>query len=81
MHLKEGQALHSISGYDGEETKHGYKVFGPLNIRRLMDEVPLRVRRNTEAIRRRRQAPSSSTEHVPSSFNIDSITAPLRFDG
>lgn len=71
---------HVFGGYDGEETKHGYKVFGPLNIRRLMDEVPLRVRRNTEAIRRRRQAPSSSTEHVPSSFNIDSITAPLRFD-
>ncbi|VDO28023.1 unnamed protein product [Haemonchus placei] len=57
---------HVFGGYDGEETKHGYKVFGPLNIRRLMDEVPLRALR--------RQASSNAFTA------IDSITAPLRFD-
>ncbi|CAD6193632.1 unnamed protein product [Caenorhabditis auriculariae] len=39
---------HAFGGYDGEEAKQGYKVFGPLRIRRLMDEVPLRQRRNAE---------------------------------
>ncbi|CAI5451245.1 unnamed protein product [Caenorhabditis angaria] len=36
---------HVFGGYNGEETKNGYKVFGGLNIRRLMDEVPLRQKR------------------------------------
>ncbi|ULT92782.1 hypothetical protein L3Y34_010106 [Caenorhabditis briggsae] len=36
---------HAFGGYGGEETKNGYKVFGALNIRRLMDEVPLRQKR------------------------------------
>ncbi|CAB3399020.1 unnamed protein product [Caenorhabditis bovis] len=36
---------HAFGGYGGEETKNGYKVFGSLNIRRLMDEVPLRQKR------------------------------------
>lgn len=36
---------HAFGGYGGEETKNGYKVFGALNIRRLMDEVPLRLKR------------------------------------
>ncbi|PIO72741.1 Kunitz/Bovine pancreatic trypsin inhibitor domain protein [Teladorsagia circumcincta] len=71
---------HVFGGYDGEETKHGYKVFGPLNIRRLMDEVPLRVRRNVRSIRARRQATDNIFSSGPAAFNIDSITAPLRFD-
>ncbi|KAK6030488.1 Kunitz/Bovine pancreatic trypsin inhibitor domain protein, partial [Ostertagia ostertagi] len=71
---------HVFGGYDGEETKHGYKVFGPLNIRRLMDEVPLRVRRDVRSVRARRQASDSVFSSGPAAFNIDSITAPLRFD-
>nr|CDJ84543.1 Thyroglobulin type-1 and Proteinase inhibitor I2 domain containing protein [Haemonchus contortus] len=71
---------HVFGGYDGEETKHGYKVFGPLNIRRLMDEVPLRARREARSARVRRQASSNGFTAPQSSFSIDSITAPLRFD-
>ncbi|KAK6054766.1 Kunitz/Bovine pancreatic trypsin inhibitor domain protein [Cooperia oncophora] len=71
---------HVFGGYGGEEIKHGYKVFGPLNIRRLMDEVPLRVRRQARSIRTRRQASSNIFSSAPAAFNIDSITAPLRFD-
>ncbi|PIO72362.1 Kunitz/Bovine pancreatic trypsin inhibitor domain protein, partial [Teladorsagia circumcincta] len=71
---------HVFGGYDGEETKHGYKVFGPLNIRRLMDEVPLRVRRDVRSVRARRQATDNIFSSGPAAFNIDSITAPLRFD-
>lgn len=71
-----------VEGYDGEETKHGYKVFGPLNIRRLMDEVPLRVRRQSVLNRQKRQTSMDSAFNTaPVSFNIDSVTAPLRFDG
>ena len=32
----------NFSGYNGEETKQGYKRFGPLMIRRLRDDVPVR---------------------------------------
>ncbi|KAL6742905.1 hypothetical protein Aduo_016000 [Ancylostoma duodenale] len=72
---------HVFGGYDGEETKHGYKVFGPLNIRRLMDEVPLRVRRHSALSRQKRQTSMDSAFNTaPASFNIDSVTAPLRFD-
>ncbi|XGW03811.1 hypothetical protein V3C99_015174 [Haemonchus contortus] len=71
---------HVFGGYDGEETKHGYKVFGPLNIRRLMDEVPLRARREARSARVRRQASSNAFTAPQNSFSIDSITAPLRFD-
>ncbi|EYC11231.1 hypothetical protein Y032_0051g2089 [Ancylostoma ceylanicum] len=72
---------HVFGGYDGEETKHGYKVFGPLNIRRLMDEVPLRVRRHSVLSRQKRQTSMDSAFNTaPASFNIDSVTAPLRFD-
>ncbi|RCN45262.1 Kunitz/Bovine pancreatic trypsin inhibitor domain protein, partial [Ancylostoma caninum] len=72
---------HVFGGYDGEETKHGYKVFGPLNIRRLMDEVPIRVRRHSVLSRQKRQTSMDSAFNTaPASFNIDSVTAPLRFD-
>ncbi|KJH47397.1 Kunitz/Bovine pancreatic trypsin inhibitor domain protein [Dictyocaulus viviparus] len=72
---------HVFGGYDGEETKHGYKVFGPLNIRRLMDEVPLRTRRMANPRRSRREAASNTIlRSAPESFNLDSIVAPLRFD-
>lgn len=71
---------HVFGGYDGEEVKHGYKVFGPLNVRRLMDEVPLRVRRMATLSRHRRRATDSMLNTLPDSFNIDSIIAPLRFD-
>ncbi|CAX65074.1 Papilin [Caenorhabditis elegans] len=57
---------HAFGGYGGDETKNGYKVFGALNIRRLMDEVPLRQKRQTFG--------------NSNSFNIDSVVAPLRFD-
>ncbi|WKY11925.1 hypothetical protein Q1695_003474 [Nippostrongylus brasiliensis] len=69
---------HVFGGYDGEETKHGYKVFGPLNIRRLMDDVPLRVRRNVRSARIRRQSMPETVANA--GFNLDSITGPLRFD-
>ncbi|KAK6753411.1 hypothetical protein RB195_012790 [Necator americanus] len=70
---------HIFGGYDGEETKHGYKVFGPLNIRRLMDDVvPSRTRRQSISDRRKRQ--TSADNVVNTSFNIDSVIAPLRFD-
>ncbi|EFP00691.1 CRE-MLT-11 protein [Caenorhabditis remanei] len=39
---------HAFGGYGGDETKNGYKVFGALNIRRLMDEVPLRQKRQAQ---------------------------------
>ncbi|VDM62128.1 unnamed protein product [Angiostrongylus costaricensis] len=72
---------HVFGGYDGEEIKHGYKVFGPLNIRRLMDEVPIRVRRMATLSRHRRRAANSILNAAPDSFNMESIIAPLRFDG
>ncbi|CAI2352529.1 unnamed protein product [Caenorhabditis sp. 36 PRJEB53466] len=56
---------HAFGGYGGDEAKNGYKVFGALNIRRLMDEVPLRQKRQSQS-------------NV--NFNIDSVVAPLRFD-
>lgn len=71
---------HVFGGYDGEEIKHGYKVFGPLNIRRLMDEVPIRVRRMATLSRHRRRAMNSILNAAPDSFNMESIIAPLRFD-
>ncbi|CAJ0946498.1 unnamed protein product, partial [Mesorhabditis belari] len=57
---------HIFGGYDGEETKQGYKVFGPLKIRRLRD-APMRAKRS---LRQKRQT----------SFSMDDIVMPLRFD-
>uniref|UniRef100_A0A914XTC4 BPTI/Kunitz inhibitor domain-containing protein n=1 Tax=Panagrolaimus superbus TaxID=310955 RepID=A0A914XTC4_9BILA len=55
---------HIFGGYDGEEVKHGYK------------SVPTSL--NIRAIRRKRQ--TSAGGIPPSSFSIDHITKPLRFD-
>ncbi|CAJ0573076.1 unnamed protein product, partial [Mesorhabditis spiculigera] len=57
---------HIFGGYDGEETKQGYKQFGPLKIRRLRD-APIRDKRS---LRQKRQT----------AFSMDDIVMPLRFD-
>lgn len=64
---------HVFGGYGGDEARYGYKVFGPLRISRLMDEVPLRAKRQTSIDR--------AFNSNPVAFSLDSVVAPLRFDG
>ncbi|KAI1722806.1 kunitz/Bovine pancreatic trypsin inhibitor domain-containing protein [Ditylenchus destructor] len=64
---------HIFGGYDGEEVKHGYKN-QPINL-------------NIRSMRRSKRSPVSSELSrslrrplPPTSFSIDTITNPLRFD-
>lgn len=63
------QVFQDFVGYDGEESKHGYKIFGGLNIRSLHEDE------ESETISRRRRRRDSPQV----AFSLD--THPLRFDG